>query len=95
MDQRSKLLNTEMGVIIDSAELAQAVRGFFDTAIQPGNAFHVVLQGAPGSKSAGVQMAWLWSDDGNAKSDHSDPDASRQRRLEVLIMGLLPIEGLL
>ncbi|HET7063811.1 MAG TPA: phospholipase D family protein, partial [Rudaea sp.] len=33
MDQRSKLLNTEMGVIIDSAPLAQAVREYFDTAI--------------------------------------------------------------
>ena len=95
MDQRSKLLNTEMGVIVDSPGLAQAVRGFFDTAIQPGNAFHVVLQESPGQKSADAQMAWLWSDDGNAKSDHNDPDASRERRLEVLIMGLLPIEGLL
>jgi len=95
MDQRSKLLNTEMGVIIDSAPLAQAVREYFDTAILPANSFHLVLQDSPGSKPDDRQMVWLWSADGEAMSDQNDPDVSKQRRTEVFLMGMLPIESLL
>jgi putative cardiolipin synthase len=95
MDQRSKLLNTEMGVIIDSAPLARAVREFFDAAILPANSFHVLLQGSPGSKPEDRQMVWLWSADGKAMSSQSDPDVSDQRRTEVFLMGILPIESLL
>jgi len=95
MDQRSKLLNTEMGLIVDSTGLAQAVREFFDTATQPENAFAVVLQGSPQEKRSQAKMTWLWSEDGHAMSDQKDPGVSRKRRMEVFIMRLLPIEGLL
>jgi len=95
MDQRSKLLNTEMGLIVDSTRLAQAVREFFDTATQPENAFAVVLQGSPQEKRSQAKMTWLWSEDGHAMSDQKDPGVSRKRRMEVFIMRLLPIEGLL
>jgi putative cardiolipin synthase len=78
MDQRSKLLNTEMGVIIDSAPLAQAVREYFDAAILPANSFHVVLQESKGSKPDDRQMQWQWSVDGKAMSDLSDPDVSKR-----------------
>jgi len=93
MDQRSKLLNTEMGVIIDSQPLAEAVKRFFDSAVLPENAFHVVLQKAP--ESANAHMTWLWRKDGKAMSSESDPDVSAIRRLETLVISLLPIEGLL
>ncbi len=95
MDQRSKLLNTEMGVIIDSAPLAVAVREFFDAAILPANSFNVLLQESPGVKLDDWPMVWLWSTDGKAMSGQSDPDVSRERRAEVFVMGMLPIEGLL
>ncbi len=95
MDQRSKLLNTEMGVIIDSAPLAQAVTQFFDTAALPENSFHVVLQNTPGSNSGNAQMTWLWSANGIVASARHDPEASRKRRLEVFVLSLLPIESLL
>jgi putative cardiolipin synthase len=94
MDQRSKLLNTEMGVIIDSAPLAQAVEKFFDTAIEPGNAYQVVLQASPDNRKR-TRMTWLWSEKGVARHAYSDPKATRMRRLEVSLLGLLPIEGLL
>jgi len=41
------------------------------------------------------QMVWLWSADGKAMSEQSDPGVSSQRRTEVFVMGMLPIEGLL
>jgi putative cardiolipin synthase len=93
MDQRSKLLNTEMGVIIDSPPLALAVKQFFDSAILPENAFQVVLQKSP--ESGAIRMTWLWHEGGKTMSNQSDPGASEMRRLEVWVMRLLPIEGLL
>jgi putative cardiolipin synthase len=93
MDQRSKLLNTEMGVIIDSEPLAQAVKQFFDSAILPENAFHVVLQKSTGSGIA--RMTWLWREGSKTMSRQSDPGATAMRRMEVWVMRLLPIEGLL
>jgi len=95
MDQRSKLLNTEMGLIVDSTLLAQAVKQFFDSAVMPENAFGVVLQESPESRSGKGKMSWDWSEDGRAMSEQSDPGVSKQRRLQVMVMRLLPIEGLL
>jgi len=95
MDQRSKLLNTEMGLIVDSTLLAQAVKQFFDSAVMPENAFGVVLQESQESRSGKGKMSWDWSEDGRAMSEQSDPGVSKQRRLQVMVMRLLPIEGLL
>jgi len=95
MDQRSKLLNTEMGVIVDSAPLAQAVREYFDKAILPANSFHVVLQESPAAKPGARKMSWLWEEHGKPMSDANDPGVSESRRMEVFVLALLPIEGLL
>lgn len=95
MDQRSKLLNTEMGVIVDSPALAQAVMHFFDAAIAPENSFHVVMQSSPPPGPEAPQMTWSWNDGGSAVSQRSDPGASTKRRLEVFALALLPLEGLL
>ncbi len=95
MDPRSKLLNTEMGLIVDSPELAEAVREFFDTATQPNNAFHVVLRGQQGSSYGAMHMQWLSTRNGVDVSDQSEPGATMTRRIEVLIFRILPIEGLL
>jgi hypothetical protein len=40
-------------------------------------------------------MTWLWSEGEKAMSDQNDPGVSKQRRLSVFLMRLLPIEGLL
>ena len=95
MDQRSKLLNTEMGLIIDSPLLAQAVVEFFDTVIRPDNAFRVTLQESPESTSGNAKMTWTWNERGREMSERNDPGVSRKRRLEVFVMRQLPIEGLL
>ncbi len=93
MDERSKLLNTEMGIIVDSPSLAQAVTRFFDTATAPTNAYHVVLVGK-GLPHAG-QMQWNTIKEGKPVVYYHDPDTTLQRRLEVKLLKLLPIEGLL
>ena len=93
MDARSKLLNTEMGIIVDSPPLAAAVTQFFDTATLPSNAYHVVLK-ANGSAHGGA-MQWQASDNGKPVSHDHDPGATISRRVEVQILKLLPLESLL
>ncbi len=93
MDERSRLLNTEMGIIVDSAPLAEAVTRFFDNATLPGSAFRVVLipQGAP---RAG-DLQWQARKNGKPVSYDHEPDVTPERRAEVQLLKLLPIEGLL
>jgi len=93
MDARSKLLNTEMGIIVDSPPLAAAVTKFFDTATLPSNAYHVVLK-ANGSAHGGA-MQWQASDNGKPLSYDHDPGATTSRRVEVQLLKLLPLESLL
>ncbi|GAB2543612.1 phospholipase D family protein [Rhodanobacter koreensis] len=93
MDQRSKLLNTEMGIIVDCPQLAVAVTQFFDTATLPATAYHVVLTAH--DSPHGGKMEWLASDGGKPVVYHRDPEATLKRRLEVDLLRLLPIEGML
>ena len=90
MDQRSKLLNTEMGVIVDSPALAKAVGEFFDRGAA--NAFQVQLKdGAAGHE----QLVWIAQENGTTRTLEHEPGASLHRRLETLLLRLLPIDGLL
>ena len=86
MDQRSRLLNTEMGVIVDSSGLAQAVADFFAQATQPGRAYRVERQ------SNSRRLVWK---DGDGSTVRFEPGAGMKRRLEETLLSLLPIEGLL
>ena len=92
IDPRSKLLNTEMGVLVECPELAQEVAGFFAQATDPGSAFHVELR--PGAGGA-ARLVWSWTENGVAASADRDPGVSEGRRWELGALRLLPIEGLL
>lgn len=92
MDQRSKQLNTEMGIIVDCPQLATAVTQFFDTATLPENAYHVVLV-ANGSSRGKLQ--WQASDAGKLVIYEHDPDVTLKRRLEAILFKFMPIEGML
>lgn len=94
MDPRSKLLNTEMGIIIDCPPLAEAVATqFFDKATSPENAYHVVLAGHD-ARHAG-HLEWHAQNDGEPAVFHSDPDVSLGRRIEVAFLKMLPIQNML
>jgi putative cardiolipin synthase len=93
MDERSKLLNTEMGVVVDSPQLAKAVAQFFATASLPANAYHVVLGAADGTDPSGLH--WQYSENGKDVDARSEPDASLARHAKAQLMKLLPLDGLL
>jgi len=90
MDQRSKLLNTEMGVIVDCPALARAVGDFFERGAA--NAFQVELK----DQQLGHQeLVWIAHENGTTQTFEHEPGASAQRRLETLLLRMLPIDGLL
>ena len=94
MDQRSKTLNTEMGVVVDSPALANSVETFFKTATDPANAYHVLL-GKDGGGSGSSGMHWQTTEDGKPVDYSVEPKASLGKRIEVWLMKLLPIDSLL
>jgi len=93
LDPRSRLLNTEMGVIVDCPPLAASIGRFFERATSPANAFHVVLERPEGSLRP--QMRWLATDGDKTLRYDRDPDVSTLTRMRVTLMRILPIEGLL
>lgn len=95
MDQRSKLLNTEMGFVVDSPELAKAVADFFATATLPANAYRLALEAADGSGGGSGQLVWITSDDGKSVTLTKEPEVGLVKRAEVLLFKILPIDSLL
>ena len=88
MDQRSRLLNTEMGVIADSPDLAKATVDFFNSATDPHNAYRVTLENST--------MQWRTAGpDGKPVVSTHEPDVPLSRRIEVYLLRVLPIDGLL
>ena len=94
MDERSKTLNTEMGIVVDSPPLANAVEKFFQTATDPANAYHVVV-GANDNGGGSSGMHWQATENGQPVDYSVEPKASLGKRIEVWLMKLLPIDSLL
>jgi putative cardiolipin synthase len=93
MDPRSKLLNTEMGVIVDCPPLAEAVAKFFASASATASAYRVELQPA---ESASGRLVWITQQkDGRTQTLTQEPDVDWHRRLAIAVFRILPIEGLL
>jgi putative cardiolipin synthase len=86
-DPRSAKLNTEMGFVIDSPELAGRIAAAFDDSI-PANAYEVRL-------SDSGRLYWLERRDGAWLRHDTEPGASSWRRAWVWLLSKLPIERLL
>jgi putative cardiolipin synthase len=90
LNPRSVELNTEIGVIIESAELAGQVRDFMNTGVTPANAWQLHLGTGDGRSE---QLVWSTQDDAGEPVVHdSDPDVSDWRRFTAWLIALLPIE---
>jgi putative cardiolipin synthase len=89
-DQRSKHLNTEIGVIIDSPELAQQTALRFERMVQPANAYALAWRtlgtGSP-------QLVWDSQENDNAVEYTREPARSEWQRLEQSLLSWLPIAG--
>ena len=86
-DLRSADLNTEMGFLIESPALAQAMHAAFKYDI-PLRAYQVRLD-------ANGQLYWLRQHDGKPHRYDREPDTTWLRRMTVRILRPLPIDWLL
>ncbi len=86
-DQRSMHLNTELGLLIDSPELAGQVAQRFEAMAQPANAYALSLRANDGS-----DLVWYTLEDGKAVAYDSEPARSRWQKLMVNLLRVLPLD---
>ncbi|HET7774890.1 MAG TPA: phospholipase D-like domain-containing protein, partial [Azospira sp.] len=89
-DQRSMHLNTEIGLIIDSPELAQQVARRFDAMAQPANAYRLELR--PSDNGSAPELIWLTQENGQAVEYGVEPARSTWQRIKANILTLLPLD---
>ena len=85
LDPRSTALNTEIGVMIDSPEIAGQVGELMDEGVSPGSAFHVTLD-------KNDNLVWTAEVNGAKVEYDKDPETSFWYRFLIGIIGMLPIE---
>ena len=89
-DERSKHLNTEIGLIVSSPELAREVAARFEALTQPENAYRVLL--ADGSTERHPRLIWKTREDGKDVTYTTEPARSDWQRFEVKFLSLLPLD---
>ena len=89
IDPRSKALNTEIGIMVDSKELARQTRQLFDRTTSPENSYQITLNNTDN------KITWITQENANEICYSREPKASIIKKLGVFILSLLPIESLL
>jgi putative cardiolipin synthase len=89
-DQRSRHLNTEIGLIIDSPELAQETVVRFDRMVQPENVYAPAWldphAGAPG------HLVWHTREDGKDIEYLREPARGSWQKFKLNVMSWLPVD---
>ena len=91
LDPRSLDLNTEIGVMIDSPQLARQVANRFQTIAAPANSFVLAIAGDGDWR----HVVWRSVKDGKPTVYETEPGEDRLRGFKVDLLALLPIDGLL
>jgi cardiolipin synthase C len=90
LDQRSRRLNTELGLIIDNEQLAQQTAMRFDAMTRPENSYSVALRPDAG-KSA--HLVWRTVEGGTAVELKKEPEKHAGQRAEVELLSLFPLDS--
>ncbi len=89
LDPRSGLLNTEIGVMVNSRALAEKTTELFNRSASLENSYRLQLDKNNDS------LSWLTRKDEKEITFVQEPDAGFARKLAVFLISLLPIENLL
>jgi putative cardiolipin synthase len=92
-DQRSMHLNTEVGLIIDSPELARQVAARFEAMVQPVNAYRLELRSRPGVEDRPTSLLWRTVEDGQPVVYEREPARNDWQRFKVNFLSLLPVDS--
>jgi len=84
-DSRSSTLNTEVGVMIDSIDIANQAAKIMDEGVAPGSAYQVKLD-------EDDRLVWTAENDGEEVRYDADPETNIWNRFLFDIIGILPIE---
>ena len=87
LDPRSVNLNTEMGFLVESVDLAKAVRGSIEQDLSPGNSWQVVMR--PDGR-----VAWVTTQNGKLIFEtDAEPMVSKKRRAAADLLLLVPMDS--
>ena len=87
IDPRSKNLNTEIGIMVDSNELAQLTSNLFNKTTSLENSYQL------GIEPSNNMVTWFTRENTNEQHYTREPNVSFFRRVGVFILGLFPIEN--
>ncbi len=89
-DQRSMHLNTEIGLLIDSPELAKELVRRFEAMVQPANAYQVLLQ--PDTSGTGQHLIWRTLENDQLVDLQEEPARNDGQAAEVNLLSVLPLD---
>ena len=92
-DYRSLKLNTEIGLLIDSPQLAREAAKRFDAIAQAANCYipHLSPPDAQGHR----QLVWRTEENGKSVELATEPAGNLSRSLQANLLSLLPLDDLL
>jgi putative cardiolipin synthase len=88
-DQRSENINTEIGLLIDSPELAVNAAKRFELLTQLNNAYAVELRSVPGKAA---HLVWKTESNGMKTTQSVEPARSSWQRFKLRLLTWLPID---
>ncbi|MCA1925369.1 MAG: phospholipase D family protein [Thiobacillus sp.] len=91
-DPRSAVLNTEMGIVVHSAELARQVTAIAQDAMQPERSYALELETQTVDLQRGRRLLWRDRHQGSARTQTVEPDTSPMQRGLLRVLRALPIE---
>jgi cardiolipin synthase C len=90
-DERSRHLNTELGLIIESPELAAQVAARFQAMTRPANAYALALRSEPGV--GGSRLVWHTQENSHTVDYVHEPGSRAWQRATIRALALLPLSG--
>jgi putative cardiolipin synthase len=91
-DQRSLNINTEIGLIIESPQIAREIATRFDAIVVPANSYQLVLESGDGGRPV---VRWASEESGKSVRFITEPGVDVAKRTWVEALSLMPIGRLL
>jgi putative cardiolipin synthase len=89
LDPRSLYLNTELGIVVESPELAEALALQFEELLQPLYSYRLELEGPD------KDLVWISEENGKEVRFARDPDVGSWRRFSTWFLSFFAPESLL
>jgi putative cardiolipin synthase len=83
-------LNTEIGLIINSPELAQQTAARFESMTSPPNSYALAL--APRDTGMPPRLIWRTEEDGKTVEYETEPARSDLQQFKAHLLSLLPLD---